>query len=146
MTETAHKAQSPAEICKLFEKAWNAHDMVAFGALFEPHATFVSRFGHCWQGRDEIVARHGEIHSTIYRDCTIANRLLAVDLVTDDVAVAFVRSLVKVGAAMPTGPREFSSLFTYVATWKKEDGWHIRAAANVALADPRTGEPVVEHH
>jgi uncharacterized protein (TIGR02246 family) len=136
-------ADTPAQIAKRFEQAWNTHDMAAFAPLFEEDATFVSRFGHCWRGRDEITDRHAEIHSTIYRDSHISNHLLSLDLLTDDIAVGVVRSLVSVGRFMPDGPRKFSSVFTYVAR-RNGEGWRIRAGANVAMADPETGELIVE--
>ena len=83
------------------------------------------------------------IHATVYQDCTISNRVLDVDFIRDDVAVVHVRSLVRVGRAMPAGPREFASQFAYVAVG--EDGrWRIRSAQNVVVTDPRTGELVLE--
>src|SRR5437763_1044676 len=114
MAEDANALVRPADIARRFEEAWNAHDMTAFAELFEPDATFVNRFGNYWRGRDKIVARHAEIHATVYQDCTISNRVLDVDFIRDDVAVVHVRSLVRVGRAMPTGPREFMSQFSCV--------------------------------
>lgn len=45
----------PHSIASLFEAAWNAHDMTAFGALYHPDATFVNRFATYWRGHDTIV-------------------------------------------------------------------------------------------
>ena len=135
-------AARPADIVTRFEAAWNAHDMDAFAQVFEPDATFVSRFGQVWRGCDEIGERHRRIHATIYRECRIANELLRLDHLTDDVAVGLVRSLVTVGRYMPTGPRQFSSIFTYVAH-RGEEGWRIRTGANVACADPLSGDLIV---
>lgn len=137
-------AQSPSDLASRFEAAWNAHDMDAFAELFEPNATFVSRFGHYWRGREEIVARHTEIHTTIYKECSIANDVQDVDFIHDDVAVVHLSSHVSVGRFMPTGPREFSVEFSYVAT-RGGGEWRIRAAHNAAVADPQTGELLVEH-
>jgi uncharacterized protein (TIGR02246 family) len=46
----------PEDVAAAFQSAWNAHDMAAFGALFDGDATFVNRFGHYVRGVDEIVA------------------------------------------------------------------------------------------
>jgi uncharacterized protein (TIGR02246 family) len=135
-------AARPADIVTRFEAAWNAHDMDAFAQIFEPEATFVSRFGHVWRGQDEIVERHRRIHDTIYRECRIANELLRLDDLAEDVSVGVVRSLITVGRFMPTGPRQFSSIFTYVAH-RGEEGWRIRTGANVACADPQSGNLIV---
>jgi hypothetical protein len=42
MTQMARPDDAPAA----FQAAWNAHDMIAFGALFHKDATFVNRFAH----------------------------------------------------------------------------------------------------
>jgi uncharacterized protein (TIGR02246 family) len=136
-------AREPAELSRRFEEAWNGHDMDAFAALFEPDAIFVSRFGHVWRGLDEIVARHTDIHRTIYRDCRIANDIASQETLGGDVVLLIIRSRVAVGRYMPTGPREFSTVFSCLA--RRRDGWRIMAGVNVAVTDPETGAPVVEH-
>lgn len=143
MNEFFRGGADARDLADHFERAWNAHDMSAFAELFEPDAIFVSRFGHYWRGREEIAARHAEIHATIYRDCTIANRIQNVDPLSDDIAVVYLRSFVSVGPTMPVGPRNFTVQFSYVAV-RREGAWHIRSAQNVAVADPRTGELLVE--
>lgn len=136
-------ANDPATLAHQFEMAWNAHDMAAFAQLFAPDAHFVSRFGHQWRGRNEIVARHAEIHATIYRDCSISTRVDNVDFIRSDVATVHLRSLVSVGKAMPTGARQFTVQFCYVASYDG-DRWLIRSAHNVAVVDPVTGQPLAE--
>jgi uncharacterized protein (TIGR02246 family) len=134
----------PADLSRRFEETWNAHDMKAFGELFHEDATFTSRFGHFWRGRDEIVARHKVIHETIYRDCTIANRIEEVEDIDRHVAIVHVRSLVNVGRFMEKGPREFGTRFTCVAVRRAHHDWLIQSGTNVALADPETGEQVID--
>jgi uncharacterized protein (TIGR02246 family) len=146
MTQAADIQHSkPADLSRRFEEAWNAHDMKAFGKLFHPDATFVSRFGHFWRGRDMIVARHKQIHETIYQDCTIANRVEDIEEIDKHVAIGHVRSLVNAGRFVPNGPREFGTRFTYVATRQHhDDDWLIQTGVNVALVDPETNEQVIE--
>jgi len=143
MEAVARTTSDPAELSRRFEAAWNSHDMTAFAELFEPDATFVTRFGHYWRGRDEIVARHAEIHSTIYKDCSISNCVQDVDFIRDDIAIVHLCSLISVGRAMATGPQQFTVEFTYIAT-RSANGWRIRAAQNVAVANPETGELCIE--
>jgi uncharacterized protein (TIGR02246 family) len=146
MSQAAASLQQskPADLSRRFEEAWNAHDMDAFGELFQPDATFVSRFGHFWRGRKEIVSRHKAIHETIYRGCTIANRVEDAKEIDRHVAIVHVRSLVHVGKFMDKGPKEFGTRFTYVATRNSHDDWLIQSGANVALVDPETGKQVIE--
>ncbi|MFW8695139.1 YybH family protein, partial [Mesorhizobium japonicum] len=57
MTQIKKPEDAPAA----FQAAWNAHDMAALGALFDPQATFVNRFGHFVRGVEQIVALHAPI-------------------------------------------------------------------------------------
>jgi uncharacterized protein (TIGR02246 family) len=143
MAGTASGNDGPDALSTRFEEAWNSHDMGAFAELFHPDAIFISRFGHFWRGREEIVARHAEIHSTIYRDCTIANHLQHLEGLTEEAAIGVVKSRVSVGRFMPTGPRVFSSQFLYVAT-RRQGVWRIQAGENVAVANPETGELIAD--
>ena len=77
----------PAEITTRFQEAWNTHDMEAFGRLFHPNATFVNRFGTYWRGVDKIVAGHASIHTSIYRDSTLAIDVPDVDPISDNAAI-----------------------------------------------------------
>ena len=142
MPFTAPADAGPEILAAQFEEAWNSHDMAAFAEIFDANATFVSRFGHYWQGREPIVERHAEIHATFYSQSSISNRIQDVDVLGPDCAVVFVQSLVTVGDAMPVGPRAFSTEFMFVA--QRQDGvWRMRAASNVALADPQSGALLV---
>lgn len=143
MTNGAPSASAVANLSARFETAWNAHDMAAFGELFHPDAVFISHFGHLWRGRNEIVARHRKIHETIYRDCRISNEVQVSMGISDDAVLGVVRSLVCVGRFMPTGPREFSTRFSFVAQ-REGVAWRILAGQNVAVMDPESGELQVE--
>ncbi|MBV8593027.1 MAG: SgcJ/EcaC family oxidoreductase [Caulobacteraceae bacterium] len=130
----------PADIAAAFQAAWNAHDMVAFGALFHADATFVNRFATYVRGVDEIVALHRGIHETIYRDSTGSNELLDLNEVADGVAIVHFWCRLTVGAAHPAGPHQIDTLLLAVVT-RRDGAWRIQAAENVTLADPMTGEP-----
>lgn len=132
----------PEDTPILFQSAWNAHDMDAFGALFHDDATFVNRFGHYVRGVDQIVGLHRPIHETIYRDSTLRNDLIDIVPIGADAAVMHFWSRLATGSAHPAGPHEVDTLILAVLT-RREGEWRIQALENVTLTDPRTGETVL---
>jgi uncharacterized protein (TIGR02246 family) len=128
-----------------FQAAWNAHDMVAFGRLFDEGATFVNRFGHFVRGVDAIMALHAPIHQTIYSDSTLDNTLIAVDPIADGVAVVHFWSRLAAGPAHPAGPHLVDTLILAVLT-RRGATWRIRSLENVTLTDPRTGALVLREN
>ena len=135
MTQIKKTEDAPAA----FQAAWNAHDMAAFGALFDPQATFVNRFGHFVRGVEQIVALHAPIHQTIYRDSTLENELIDIDPVADGVAIIHFWSRLSAGAAHPAGAHVVDTLILAVLI-RQNEAWRIRALENVTLTNPRTGE------
>ncbi|HHS7811992.1 SgcJ/EcaC family oxidoreductase [Pseudomonas putida] len=135
MTQIKKPEDAPAA----FQAAWNAHDMAALGALFDPQATFVNRFGHFVRGVEQIVALHAPIHQTIYRDSTLESELIDIDPVADGVAIIHFWSRLSAGAAHPAGAHVVDTLILAVLIWQNE-AWRIRALENVTLTNPRTGE------
>ncbi|MHC3822351.1 MULTISPECIES: SgcJ/EcaC family oxidoreductase [Pseudomonas] len=131
--------KTPEDAPAAFQAAWNAHDMAALGALFDPQATFVNRFGHFVRGVEQIVALHAPIHQTIYRDSTLENELIDIDPVADGVAIIHFWSRLSAGAAHPAGAHVVDTLILAVLIWQNE-AWRIRALENVTLTNPRTGE------
>lgn len=138
MTDLKH----PEDVPVAFQSAWNAHDMTAFGRLFDSNATFVNRFGHYVRGVADIVALHAPIHETIYRDSTLDNELIDVVPIAGDAAVIHFWSRLAAGSAHPAGPHEVDTLILAVLT-RKDGRWSIQALENVTLTNPRTGEPVL---
>jgi len=131
-----------ASIPPLFEAAWNAHDMEAFGRLFHVDASFVNRFATYWRGIDAIIAGHRHIHETIYRDSTLAIDPPDVDPISDDAAILHYWTRLTAGAAHPAGPHQWDTLILAVVT-RKEGVWRIQAAENVTLLDPMTGKEIL---
>jgi uncharacterized protein (TIGR02246 family) len=140
--EFQYEMDRPENAPGAFQAAWNAHDMVALGALFHEDATFVNRFGHYVRGINEIVALHVPIHETIYRDSTLRNELIDVTQIADGAVVIHFWSRLAAGAAHPAGPHEVDTLILAVLT-KQNGSWGIRALENVTLTDPRTGEAIL---
>ncbi|WP_247843117.1 SgcJ/EcaC family oxidoreductase [Pseudomonas sp. MWU12-3103b] len=135
MTQIKKPEDAPAA----FQAAWNAHDMAALGALFDPQATFVNRFGHFVRGVEQIVALHAPIHQTIYRDSTLENELIDIAPVADGVAIIHFWSRLSAGAAHPAGAHVVDTLILAVLI-RQNEAWRIRALENVTLTNPRTGE------
>src|SRR3569833_933912 len=121
-----------------FAAAWNAHDMEALGALFDPDATFVNRFGHYVRGATEIVGLHRPIHETIYRDSTLLNELIDAVPVGEDVAIVHFWSRLTAGPSHPAGVHDVDMLILAVLV-RHGDAWRIQALENVTLTNPRTG-------
>lgn len=136
--------KEPDDAPAAFEAAWNAHDIAALGALFDPDATFVNRFGHYVRGVDEIVALHRPIHETIYRDSTLRNELIDAITVGDGVAIVHFWSRLAAGSAHPAGPHEVDTMILAVVV-SRGNAWRIQALENVTLTNPRTGEPILRH-
>ncbi len=132
----------PEDVAAGFQAAWNAHDMVALGALFHDDATFVNRFGHYVRGVAAIVALHAPIHETVYRDSSLDNEVIDMVPIGDGAAVVHFWSRLTVGAAHPAGPHAVDTLILAVLT-RHGDGWRIKAFENVTLTDPRTGEAIL---
>ena len=132
----------PEALPTAFAAAWNAHDMAMLAALFHDDARFANRFGHYVRGVEAIVALHRPIHETIYRESTLANELIDVVLLSEDQAIVHFWSRLAAGAAHPAGPHQVDTLLQAVLT-RGEGGWLIRAAENVTLTNPRTGEPML---
>lgn len=132
----------PAAAPTAFADAWNAHDMAMLAALFHDDARFVNRFGHYVRGVAAVVALHRPIHETIYRDSTLTNELIDVVPLGEDHAIVHFWSRLAAGAAHPAGPHQIDTLLQAVLA-RGEGGWLIRAAENVTLTNPRTGEPML---
>ena len=132
----------PEDLPARFQAAWNAHDMMALGALFHDEATFVNRFATFTRGVAAIVELHRGIHETIYRDSTLANELIAVDPIAAGAAVVHFWSRLTTGVAHPAGPHAVDTLILAVMT-ERHGAWRIQAAENVTLVNPRTGETVL---
>lgn len=128
----------PAEIAMRFQEAWNEHDMAAFGRLFHSDATFVNRFATYWRGVDQIVAGHACVHSSIYRDSTLANDAPDVDPISKDAAILHFWSRLSAGAAHPAGPHRIDTMILAVVT-NRDGEWRIQALENVTLTNPMTG-------
>jgi uncharacterized protein (TIGR02246 family) len=126
----------PGDLVDGFIRAWNTHDMKAFGRLFTEDADWVSVAGIWVKGRARIQAEHEEAHATFFKTTTLASTGTAVRLLRPDVAVIHFNweltdRLDREGK--PRGPRR--GIITIVAT-KQADGWRISAGQNTNALPP----------
>ncbi len=136
------RSVGPEGITSRFQDAWNNHDMEAFGRLFHPDATFVNRFGTYWRGVDQIVAGHAGLHTSIYRDSTLAIDAPDVDPISNDAAILHFWSRLSAGAAHPAGPHQVDTLILAVVT-QRDGELRIQALENVTLVNPMTGAAIL---
>jgi uncharacterized protein (TIGR02246 family) len=134
--------KQPEEAALELQKAWNRHDMAAFGSLFCEDATFVNRFGYYVRGVQEIIALHVPIHETIYSDSTMENEVIATISLGDGAAVVHCWSRLTVGKAHPAGSHAIDTVILAVLR-RESNGWLVQSLENVTLTNPRTGEPVL---
>jgi uncharacterized protein (TIGR02246 family) len=70
-----------------WERAWNSHDMKAFGTMFHDDGTWILWTGAVWVGRRAIEDGHASVHETVYRNSTQRERLEELTFVGPDAAV-----------------------------------------------------------
>jgi len=84
------KAQIASVIAALSD-SWNQHDMAAYGAQFADDADFVNVVGMHWNGREEITARHEEVHRSIFRNSTLRTLDYSLRLLSPGIVLAHIR-------------------------------------------------------
>jgi uncharacterized protein (TIGR02246 family) len=67
-----------------WERAWNTHDMKAFGTMFHEDGTWILWTGAVWVGRRAIEDGHAEVHETIFRNSVQRERLEELTFVGPD--------------------------------------------------------------
>ena len=113
-----------------FVRAWNTHDMQAFGNLFTDDADFVNVAARWWRGRAEIQARHEESHAKGFRTSTLASLGTSVRLLRPDMAVVhfsweLTGQVDSEGKQMPARRGIMQMLAV-----RQSDEWRIAAAQN----------------
>lgn len=127
----------PEALVEGFVRAWNAHDMKAFGNLFTEGADWVSVAGLRVKSRAKIQAEHEEAHATWAKTTTLASTGTEVRLVCPDVAVLHFNWELNSQPdpeGKPRAPRR--GIITIVAV-KQADGWRIGAGQNTNALPPR---------
>jgi uncharacterized protein (TIGR02246 family) len=122
--------QIARDVLARLESAWNAGDGAAFGAPYQPDASFVTVRGEVAHGPG-IGAGHAAIFATIYAGSTNRMELLEAQRVGDDVIVATSRNTLDA----PHGPLAgvHAAMSTSVLV-RDGDDWRIAATQNTLVA------------
>ncbi len=115
------------------EKAWNAHDMKAYGKLLREDIEWVNVVGMHWRGRDAVMAAHTAFHATIFKNHTMKTDTIELRSLGDDHTIAVVTTTNDAfttpdGQVMPKAQNRL----TYVLV-KSTDGWKIAHTHNVVV-------------
>src|SRR3569623_259184 len=114
-----------------FTRAWNEHDMEAFGRLLADDAEFVNVAGMWWRGRREIQGAHAQTHATFFRLSTLYGEIASLKFLSPEVALMHI-SWRLVGQLDPAGnvgePRNGVLVLTAI---RAGSDWKIAAAQNV---------------
>lgn len=122
-----------SEIAASFAAGWNAHDMMALGAVFHDDAAFVNVIGTYMRGRADIEQRHGLAHAGPYLNSTLTMEVLDARQVVPDLIVTHVRSEVRGDERAPGQVRP--ALLT-AAIERRAGAWKIIAAHNTMIVAP----------
>jgi uncharacterized protein (TIGR02246 family) len=127
----ADRAQINA-ILGRWERAWNTHDMKAFGSMFHEDGTWILWTGAVWIGRQAIEDGHAEVHKTVFRNSIQRERLEELTFVgTDSAVVRFCSTLT--GDERAQGRLVRSRKFLVVT--RRAGSWGISWGQNTRLAD-----------
>lgn len=113
------------------ETAWNAMDGAAFAVPFADDADFVNIRGEHHRGKAAIAAGHTAIFKSIYAGSSVALTLEGARLLSPDVALVRVHSILNA----PQGPLKgrHGARFSMVLT-RTGSGWEIAAFHNTTEA------------
>ena len=115
------------------EKAWNNADGEDFGLWFQEDAEFVNVYGMYAQGRRLIADGHNMIFSTVYAGSILRVIPLNVRPISDEVAVAHMRSRLSVPCGPRTGEHESIPSMTLV---RDAGAWKVAAFHNTFVRMP----------
>lgn len=129
--ESSAGPEATRRIVSDLESAWNRHDMQAYGALFHDDAEWVNVVGMYWRGKPQVMKAHTVFHDTIFKDCRLEGRELAVREVAPDVMVA-VWTHQQDAYRTPSGNLQDKTLNRLTLVVTKRDGqWRISHGHNV---------------
>jgi uncharacterized protein (TIGR02246 family) len=121
--------QIARDVLARLESAWNAGDGTAFGAPFQPDASFVTIRGEMAHG-PAIGAGHAAIFATIYADSTNRMELLEAQRIGDDVIIATSRNTLEAPHGPLAGVHEAMSTSVLVRTGGE---WRIASTQNTLV-------------
>ena len=128
---SADKQQITATIDS-WEKAWNSHDMRAFGRLFHDDGVWILWTGAVWKGRTAIEEGHAAVHKTVFRNSIQRERIEELTFVGPDAAVVRFYSTLTGDERAPG--KTVRSRKILIMT-KRDGTWKVGWGQNTRLAD-----------
>jgi len=110
--------------------AWNAHDAVAYAALFTSDGDVVNVLGWWWKGRDEIREKLKAAFTIVFKQSSLKIGDVQVRMLSRDIAVAHVRWTLQ-GAQPPPGAAAAPQHGIQLQVLERgEHGWRIASFQN----------------
>ena len=125
------------EVSEKWERYWNNHDMVSFGALFAIDVDFVTKSGTWFKGKDETINHHKKNHATIFKTSTWTTDSVIIKYVRPDLAIIHIGWGISGDThhdGAPSDPRH--GISTWVVT-KQNNQWLLLAVQNANIETPR---------
>lgn len=126
-------AETPEDIPRLFQEAWNRKDAHALAGLFSNDADFVNVVGLWWHNRADIERAHHYGLTAFFRNSAISARHVKLRWVGEDVAIIHTRW--KLTGQLDKAGEELEDRFTimvFVAE-RSSTGWIVCAAQNTDI-------------
>lgn len=117
------------QIIEHFTNVWNDHEGQGTGNYYEQDADFVNIFGMAFAGKQEIEARHVQIHESFLKGSVFEVTGLKIREAKPGVVIAHVYWKV---SNIQKDPHTMKGIFTHVIL-KNHDKWEITATQNTSI-------------
>jgi uncharacterized protein (TIGR02246 family) len=129
-TVSINPSTAAADFYTRIENAWNAADGAAFGAAFDPDASFVDIRGDAHDGAAAIGGGHQGIFDTVYRDSRVTYGVDTARALDETVVVARAHSTLHVPGGPLAGTHQAISTAVLLRTG---DAWTAVAFHNTLI-------------
>jgi uncharacterized protein (TIGR02246 family) len=131
-TGTAEDRAQITGIVEKWERAWNTHDMAAYGALYHDDGVWVLWTGNVWTGRKAIEDGHAAVHKTIFRNSTQREHLEELTFIGSDAAIVRFCSVLTGSDQAPDGVIRSRK---FLVVTKRQGQWKVSWGQNTRLQD-----------
>ena len=135
-TPSEEVKQAVLAVLSAQDRAWGKGDAAAFGASALPDIVFTNVVGMFSVGINAFIAQHAHIFSTFYKGSRLAQELINVTMVTDEVAIVdTLTSLTGYGHLPPGAAPIDGALRTRLeqVLVRREGTWRVQSFHNVAV-------------
>jgi uncharacterized protein (TIGR02246 family) len=131
-TRTAEDRAQITGIVDKWERAWNTHDMAAYGALYHDDGVWVLWTGNVWTGKQAIEDGHAAVHKTIFRNSTQREHLEELTFLGADAAIVRFCSVLTGSDQAPNGVIRSRK---FLVVTKRQGQWKVSWGQNTRLQD-----------